>query len=179
MEPRTVDSLNAFVRQATGYCALIDSVSDRELGMFLSSLESQLPTLLVAALALPSVAPTTDGARGSISDDEMKPIYRAIGVRLGPHDGYWSVYDPAGDRGTDAVGGSLADDLGDIYRDVKSGLIRWQLANDLERQDIVWAWRFDFASHWGRHLVDALRVVHWLRHAHFVGVTPEAQPPSL
>ena len=51
----------------------------------------------------------------------------------------------------------MSDDLGDIYRDVKEGLLL--LAEGLSA-DAVWHWRFNFWSHWGEHSVNALRIIH-------------------
>jgi hypothetical protein len=54
--------------------------------------------------------------------------------------------------------GTLADDLADIYRDLKKGL---ELKSRSEPPEtIIWGWRVLFYSHWGTHAIEALHVIH-------------------
>lgn len=54
--------------------------------------------------------------------------------------------------------GSLADDLADIWRDLRAGLDA--LEGGSQWQDVAWEWRFGLQTHWGRHAVEALRALH-------------------
>jgi len=67
------------------------------------------------------------------------------------------VFDPTKD--SEAISGSLADDIADIYRDLKKGL---ELKETYPRQPeaAIWQWRFGFYSHWGKHAMDALLAIH-------------------
>jgi hypothetical protein len=75
---------------------------------------------------------------------------------LGALDQYSLYFDPY-DADAVGVGGSLSDDLGDIYLDVEEGLQAWDSG---DRVDAVWRWRFTFDAHWGRHAVGALGALH-------------------
>jgi hypothetical protein len=56
--------------------------------------------------------------------------------------------------------GFLADDLGDIYRDVTTGLRAFQAGHILQAR---WEWGFHFQHHWGEHATSAIRALHsWL-----------------
>lgn len=80
-------------------------------------------------------------------------------AKLGEWDLYWEVFDPTKD--SEAIRGSLADDIADVYRDIKEGLGCQDL--DLALQgDAIWEWRVGFYSHWGKHAIDALRTIHFL-----------------
>jgi hypothetical protein len=72
-------------------------------------------------------------------------------VEFGEHDFYWMFFDPRDPAST--VGGSLSDDLGDIYLDVEEGLRAWDRG---DRPEAVWIWRFGLDAHWARHAVTAL-----------------------
>jgi hypothetical protein len=61
--------------------------------------------------------------------------------------------------------GSLMDDLGDIYHDVKRGLLHFD-AGHIEQA--IWFWQFHFRHHWGRHLVGALRALHCHAESNFL-----------
>jgi hypothetical protein len=54
--------------------------------------------------------------------------------------------------------GSIADDLADTWRDLKQGLLA--LESGSPEADVVFSWRHDFTSHWGRHAVNALAALH-------------------
>lgn len=69
------------------------------------------------------------------------------------------VFDPTKDR--EAIYGSLADDIADIYRDLKEGLVLHH-SGLASPNDILWDWRLGFYSHWGKHSMDALRTIHFL-----------------
>jgi hypothetical protein len=60
-------------------------------------------------------------------------------------------YDVAGDG--QSMSGSLADDLTDIYCELKSGLDML----DGQPQRAVEGWHLGFHLHWGQHLLDAER----------------------
>jgi Domain of unknown function (DUF5063) len=72
-----------------------------------------------------------------------------------PIKSYWDVFNPLED--TDPIVSSLADDLTDIYLDVKKGLVLFESSYPW---DAAWEWRFNFQIHWGRHLVGAQRAIH-------------------
>jgi hypothetical protein len=63
-----------------------------------------------------------------------------------------------GDGAQEAVMLSLGDDLVDICRDLKRGLLA--LDAGALGEDVTWEWRFGFYTHWGRHATEALRVLH-------------------
>lgn len=110
--------------------------------------------LIGAVLELPDVEPTSEAAAPDPPglDEESHVVGRAVSS-LGV-DGYWEVFDPR--ELDEPVGGSLTDDLVDIYRDLRRGL---SLAIG-SLSDAVWEWKFSFETHWGNHATDAIRVLH-------------------
>lgn len=118
-----------------------------------------LAKLYVAALNLPSSPPCgEDPEVEEVTQEAWRAIYNSFekmpfcyyGVVLEPH------VLPPGEAGV----GDLADDLADIYRDLKDGMNFWAAGNVVEA---VWYWRQHFGFHWGRHLADAVHALHtWL-----------------
>ena len=68
---------------------------------------------------------------------------------------------------------SLADDLADIYRDVKNGLVAEQAGAAARPNDVLWTWRFAFESHWATHAADALRALQTALLVHYAEHVPE------
>ena len=112
-----------------------------------------LAELHVAAIDLPENSPDTEGA-----DDRTLPKqWHAVCKRFSnlPIGGYWDVFDPL--KNDSPVFNTLWDDLTDIYRDLKEGLI---LFDSGEIDEALWEWRFNFQIHWGQHLTCAQRAIH-------------------
>jgi hypothetical protein len=71
---------------------------------------------------------------------------------LADRDGYFLEFDRHQD-GVEAMTGSLADDLTDIYCELKHGL----RAFDSNPGRALETWFLGYECHWGQHLVDAER----------------------
>lgn len=143
--------MRTFVAEAREFCDFMVTAQSLDLNTTLRGLLAMLPSLYVAGLNLPDVEPT---ARA------LEIPRQAIPIDFGPRDLYWQVFDPYEDGAEPSVG-SLTDDVLDIYSDVKTGLLIYERGSEDDRVDAVWHWKFDFQAHWGDHLVDALRALHW------------------
>ena len=77
------------------------------------------------------------------------------------------------------INGSLADDLAGIYCDLRPGLDAWGASDAATRTAIVWDWRITYESHWGHHVIDAMRAIHALLHTHSILDTDAIWPPAL
>ena len=84
---------------------------------------------------------------------------------LGERDSYWMEYD-AGDE--QCRSGSLADDLTDIYCELKYGLTLLDLQPDDPRSAFE-GWRTGYRVHWGQHLLDAERHLYALQTSNRLG----------
>jgi hypothetical protein len=76
---------------------------------------------------------------------------RALPVGL-----YWEVFDGLEQLPDDPVCGDLADDVRDIYVNVKEGLALYDAGH---ADEAVWHWRL-MLSHWGHHATGAIRALH-------------------
>ena len=88
---------------------------------------------------------------------QWKDVFDRLQEALPGDDYYWTV-EPSIEKEPVELVGSLADDLADIYADVKPGLDL--VAAGGSTSSAAREWRFSFWSHWGTHAVEALRVVH-------------------
>lgn len=127
---------------------------------FCIELAAALSGLYEAAMALPGVH---DIERPNEDADEMpteqwSTIAGPLGRLLADWEEYRSVI-PAGPDAGEPWSTGLVDDLLDVYRDVGEGL--GALSAGWPLNDVVWQWREGLRSHWGEHLVSALRVIHW------------------
>lgn len=71
-----------------------------------------------------------------------------------------SCLDPLDVGSSETSLGDLADDLADIWRDVKSGL---ELFDADEVEAAAFEWHHSFTIHWGSHAANALSILqHWI-----------------
>lgn len=74
-----------------------------------------------------------------------------------PFQYYSEFFRPIAEPPEEPVTGDLADDLMDIYIDLKNGLRYYDVGRI---SDAVFEWAFSFGVHWDRHATGALRVLH-------------------
>lgn len=134
---------------AEHYCQLIDASSE-EHPTWLHEVAEILPRLQVFVVSLDGVD-LGDGHYLSPDLDARFELFSHLHELLGERDGYWQEFDSAGD--SDLMTGSLADDLTDIYCELKHGL---RVAGVYPERAIK-GWRDGFECHWGQHLLDAQR----------------------
>ena len=134
---------------ARRYCQLIDASSDED-PSWLSEVADLLPRLHAAVVSLESLD-LGQGVYLTPDLDARFELFSHLRELLGERDAYWLEFDQVGDA--EPMTGSLADDLTDIYCELKHGLRL--LEGDLRRA--LRGWRDGFEGHWGRHLVDAQR----------------------
>lgn len=156
---------------AQQFCSIIDSEVASDRTEFLVWIYRILPGLIGEATRLPTVEFGDDededeqmcieqshAAHGT-ELEKRRQLHNALKEKLGDWDLYWQVFDPTKD--SEAIQGSLADDIADVYGDLKDGLNH--MANDKAfPRDAIFAWRLGFYSHWGRHAMNALYTIHSL-----------------
>lgn len=136
---------------ARRYCELVESLDEGHCEP-LAQINELLPRLHAAMTA---AGPLVDDGNydASVDLDQRFELFSRLHSLLGDLDGYWMEYDVTPDR--QEMSGSLADDLTDIYCELKHGLAR--LARNDDARRTLGRWRTGFCKHWGQHVVDAER----------------------
>lgn len=145
---REFDNLHLVARE---YCALIEAVGEDAQG-WLKHVVQVLPQLHAAISAVLEL----DESRGNPLEanlDVRFSLFRKLHQILGEKDAYWMEYDLGHEE---CKSGSLADDLTDIYCELKQGLRMLEQEN-ADPEVVLLNWREGYKIHWGRHLLDAER----------------------
>lgn len=163
MKSTEASAVNHFTEIADRFCAFLEQESLPGKAEFLLQATIILVELYQVVLTLPDTQPSN---RDTLPDVEVSYEYcRTIGGRIaevvGEHDLYWEVFNPH--EADEPVATTINDDLTDIYRDLKYGLLVFHGSESAAPNvnEAAWHWRFSFTSHWGYHMVDALRALHW------------------
>ena len=177
-QPVTSPTLEAFARLVERYTTLIDGHAALSPERLLIESHRQLAELYAAGLALPStdvlfgdeeepgsqelpIETLHDPDRGL--EDEFWALLNALQVQLGGQCRYRVVFDPYEAPEEEEVVGNLADDLVEVYLDLRSGLRKWARGDS---GGALWEWRFGLESHWGRHVTSALGAINALASGH-------------
>jgi hypothetical protein len=141
---------------AKEFCSIVDSAPDLDRTDLLRKLYPVLPILISEAIGLPDVSrDDTDELQkatrrgsdvGGFSEQEWGKLNNFLKEKLEDWDLYHQVFDPTED--SEAIFGTLADDMADIYRDLNDGLSFREKHPDLPAEDAIWTWRLLFYSHW-------------------------------
>jgi hypothetical protein len=148
----------AFAGLAEQYCAAIEDPTVQG-AKGLRKIHDLLLPVHAAAMNLPHVENDAHLER-SIPHDEAWAVFQGLQQRLAV-DRYWDSFNPLGEPDNQSIQSSLADDLCDIWRALKEGLLELNREDGQPREDIWWEWRFGFQTHWGHHSAGALRVLYF------------------
>lgn len=150
------ETLSEMVDVAGDYCRLIDAAPSRPAN-WLEALYLLMPRLHAAVTAL-NTYDTADFPPAETDLEARFELYSHLRKVLGERDSYWLEFDTAPEELH--MSGSLADDLTDIYFDLRHGL---DLLDEVWPQRAAQAWRSSYRVHWGQHLVDAERHLYALK----------------
>lgn len=143
-----MQQLEDFANTVTAFCEWAESCpgdpnEDAEMALRLVS------RLFAQALDLPSIFDDEDAP--AIPHEEWAAMYKRFGSL--PFNFYSSHLEPANVPDPTPGIGDLADDLADIWRDLKGGLDLYRKGNHAAAAT---EWRVNFEIHWGRHAASAL-----------------------
>jgi hypothetical protein len=151
-----------FLLTAREYCSFIE-LTDKTGNEFLKQLQNLLLKLYQQARAIPWTTVThREDAEVEFLNTKYEHIFKQMADKIGDDRFYWTVFDPTDDKDTEAVCGDLADDIGDIYRDIKRSLLTFDRETLASKERAIWDLKFLFEKHWGQHSIDALRTIHFL-----------------
>lgn len=136
-----------FFHSAVHFCSIIENFDSNQVHDNLRALLVALLDLYSKALYLPEVEPE----HGEVTDIHISVPQ----INFNQYDHYWEVFNPYDLE--EPVGASLSDDILDIYKDVKKGILLYEKYEHIEA---IWEWKFGFELHWGSHAVDAIRALH-------------------
>ncbi|MCW2857395.1 MAG: hypothetical protein JWR52_3010 [Marmoricola sp.] len=154
----------AIVAVAQAYCDTIEAACAEPPARdwLVGHVRRELADLLPAGLRLPDVdANNVAYEPESVSSDRWRRVFGALQAGLGDRDYYVTNLQVYGEEARDLGTGSLADDLADVWRDLREGLDA--LTTNARWDDVAWEWRFGLDVHWGKHAVEALRAIHEIR----------------
>lgn len=150
-----------FVAVANEYCKYADHASELKGDELLKILQRLLPFLYLKASLLPSFEPCfEDGNEKFVTEKDWFRIHDAFKAKFGTADDYLEVFDEKINDSEGPVVSSLAENMADIYQDLKDFLLLYQTGTIEVMNDAVWECRMNFENYWGQKLTNSLRAIH-------------------
>jgi hypothetical protein len=152
--------INEFIEAAKRFCAAAEARASSP-DSVAGTLSKALVAVYASALDLPEPQPTTDKLFDASDRPTISPVANHLRAAFGVDDTFMTVYDATDPDPDDPYKSSLAQELGEIYEDLKEAIAL--IDEHGPTADCVWQVKFDFEQHWGQHAMHVLPALHQLR----------------
>ena len=169
----TVYSKNVveFVAVASEFCKVAESADQYATPALVDLARKLLPLLYFKASLLPETEQISDDPLEKyVTEFDYSLLLEKWTEKLGEDDSFYEVFDPEIQFGSETVTASIAENISDIYQELKDFVIAYSLGNEEVMNDALVECRNHFGEFWGQRLVNVLRALHQLA---FSGVDRE------
>jgi hypothetical protein len=164
-----------FVAVANETCVFMEQAAGFSKSDFIDKLRKILPLVYYKAGLLPETRPFfQEGTEKFVSEADWQNVHDAILNKLGSHNDYARIPASAGNETEEYTGGSIAEDMADIYQDIKDFLMVYRMGTIELMNDAIHECTEHFEQYWGQKLLDSLRILHSLTYGN-EDLTDEAQ----
>jgi hypothetical protein len=156
-----------FVAVANEFCKYSENVSGIKGEELLKILQRLLPLLYLKASFLPVFTPYFEDTNEKfVTENDWTRIHDDFRRKFGSANDYLEVFDEKINDSETPVSSSLAENMADIYQDLKDFIILYQTGTVEVMNDALWECQMNFENYWGQKLVNALRAVHKFNYSH-------------
>ncbi len=149
---------------ANEYCLYLEKAEEYGKGTLLDFISKISPLLYLKGTLLPPVVVTDPGANERfVTQEQWQDMFLTLHRIFGEDDLYW-VAVPESDGQYTLLKTSLAEQLADIYQDMKDFVLLYQKNLHSSRENAVSEIKRLFSDHWGVRLAQIQRHVHTLIH---------------
>ena len=149
-----------FVAVANEFCKYVERAQELQGDDLLKILQRILPLMYIKASLLPALQPYFEnGNEKFVTEAQWESINSLLSDKFGAADDYLEIFDiKASDA--ECVPASIAENMADIYQDIKDFLLLYQTGSQEVMNDAIWECKMNFESHWGQKLVNSLKAIH-------------------
>ena len=154
-----------FVTVANEYCAFVELNAKLIRSEFIDKAQKLFPLLYLKASMLPEIDDEeADSPEKYLSEVDYNFLLNKISEKLGQFDSYQEVFDEGMQFSEAAIDASIAENICDIYQDLKDFLMSYRIGTTEMMIDALWECQNNFKDYWGQKLVNGLRALHHLRY---------------
>jgi Domain of unknown function (DUF5063) len=150
-----------FVAAANEFCKYQEHASEIKGEEMLKILQRILPFLYLKASLLPDLEPFfEDGNEKFVTESDWLRIHDTLREKFGTANDYLEVFDEKINDTEGPVVANLAENMADIYQDLKDFILLYQTGTEEVMNDAVWQCKLNFENYWGQKLTNSLRAIH-------------------
>lgn len=154
-------SVVEFVAAANEFCKYAEHASELNGEELLKILQRLLPFLYMNASLLPSLEPFfEEGNEKFVAEGDWFKVHDVLKEKFGSANDFLEVFDEKANETGAPVVASLAENMADIYQDLKDFILLYQTGTREVMNDAVWECRLNFENIWGQKLTNSLRAIH-------------------
>jgi len=117
--------------------------------------------MYLKASLLPDLDPIfEDGNEKFVTESDWYRIHDILKEKFGTANDYLELFDEKFIESETPVPSSLAENMADIYQDMKDFLLLYQTGTQEVMNDAIWECRLNFENIWGQKLVNAMKAIH-------------------
>ncbi|MBN1107372.1 MAG: DUF5063 domain-containing protein [Bacteroidales bacterium] len=149
------------VAVANEYCKYAENASDIGGLEMLKIMQRLLPLLYLKASLLPALEPFfTDGNEKFVTENDWNNVHNILRLKLGNANDFTKEFSDTLDDTALPVPVTIAENMADIYQDLKDFLLLYQTGTTEVMNDAVWECRLNFETIWGKKLINTLSAIH-------------------
>jgi hypothetical protein len=160
--PVAAKSILEMLTVAHDFCSFLEKAGESGRNEVLTYLQRVLPLIYIKASLLPEVEVEDEEAiEHYVTEAEWEEMFNMLRSKLGEEDLYYFI-DLHEKSHQDAVRGSLAESITDLYQDLKDFVLLYQKPLTTFRQNAVMECKRLFANRYGYRVVNAHAAIHYL-----------------
>ena len=173
LEPAYSQHVLELLRIGHEYCLYIENTDSHSAMELVSFAHKLFPMLYLKGLFLPDVEtdPEEVGER-YVTEEEWESVFNLLRNKLQEKDLFWTI-DPEITGGNEPVKLSLAENLTDIYQDLKDFIMQYQKKSRAAKEVAVKECKNWFHERWGKRIAEAVSYLHYLTHKPLPGESYE------
>lgn len=149
-----------FAASANEYCKYLESTQDINGIEILKVMQRLLPFIYLRASLLPLLEPVLEETNEkTVTEFDWTRMHDNLLSKMGNNDPF-PVIVSAGDPSDGLYTGSIAENLTDIYQDLKDFIVSYKSGKEEVMNDAVWEVLMNFEEFWGKKLLSVLSAIH-------------------
>ena len=147
---------------ANEYCYFFETLEKKDMEVILYFTQRILPLLYLKGSLLPGITPKHPEANERfVTEEQWEGVFTALREKFDKQDEFW-IIDPQYINETEPLKASLAENLADIYQDMKDFLLLLQKNTLPARENAISECKLLLANHWGYRVGNIFTRIHHL-----------------
>jgi len=161
-DPTVTKSVIEMATIANEFCYFFENIENKKADIILDFSQRILPLLYLKGSLLPNIEPQTpESNERFVTEEQWERIFNSLRGAFGKSDEFWLI-DPLHINETEPLKASIAENIADVYQDMKDFILLMQKNNLAARENAISECKLLFANHWGYRVGNVLSQIHHL-----------------